>query len=82
MGVGEAEGGGGIWVFGFILGIGPSLVAPRWAEETQTAADYGSLGTKTRRNEAFCSLSSAKLQSALINYTAAPHKEVPAGEAC
>lgn len=28
------------------------------AEETQTAADYGSLGVNNRHNEAFCSLSS------------------------
>lgn len=58
--------GGGIWVFEFILGDravsgSSALVASalQRAEETQTAADYGSLGPKTRHNEAFCSLSSA-----------------------
>lgn len=52
----------GIWVLPGDRAVSGNSVlvasALQWAEETQTAADYGSLGVKNGHNEAFCSLSS------------------------
>lgn len=57
--------GGGIWVFAFSPGTGPSLVttflvaSALQRAETHTAADYGPLCTENSYDEASCGLSSA-----------------------